>query len=314
MSNQRKRSNQQKRQQRFNELSINLGFYTNYQFRGQFACPICLRLFNSIDELSDAHIVPQAMGGSLVTITCKKCNNEVGSTIESYEIERAKFNRTFSGDGKNSWSVSLYPLHSNKESGKVIANMRLIEDGQKQTYEFKIIPRQYSPAALKEIRKSLMNPGGGFNVNLRAKAGWRRARLTYLHSAFLFLFDQFGYEWALNPCTTLIREQIQKPQEDLISFNTIELFKFSGDLTKPSVNLIVQPKESKGFLVIFPQLAHWELPVAVWMPLFDSPYQLPEEVSNLRIEPLPRLNSHLSTLDSVWLGHKFAQAISLLAI
>jgi len=271
-------------------------------------------LFNSIDELSDAHIVPQAMGGSLVTITCKKCNNEVGSTIESYEIERAKFNRTFSGDGKNSWSVSLYPLHSNKESGKVIANMRLIEDGQKQTYEFKIIPRQYSPAALNEIIKSLMNPGGGFNVNLWAKAGWRRARLTYLHSAFLFLFDQFGYEWALNPCTTLIREQIQKPQEDLISFNTIELFKFSGDLTKPSVNLIVQPKESKGFLVIFPQLAHWELPVAVWMPLFDSPYKLPEEVSNLRIEPLPRLNSHLSTLDSVWLGHKFAQAISLLAI
>lgn len=307
MSNQRKRSKQQKRQQRFNDLSINLGFYTNNEIPGQFVCPICLTLFDSINDLSDAHIVPEAMGGSLVTITCRKCNNEVGRTIESYEIERAKFNRTFLGDGKNSWRVRLYPLDSNKESGKVLADMSLIEDGQKQTWKFKIVDRQYNPAALNEIIKSLMNPSGGFNVNFRAKAGWCRAKLTYLHSAFLFLFDQFGYEWVLNPCTTPIREQIQKPQEDLISFNTIQLPKFSGDLTKPSLNLIVKPKESKGFLVIFPKLAHWELPVAVWMPLFDSPYKLPEDVSNLHIEPLQRLNSHLSMLDYVGFGHKLVQ-------
>lgn len=296
----------EKRQERFNELSVNLAVYTNGDIRKQVACPICLKLFNSIDELSDAHVFPAALGGRLVTLACRKCNSQVGSDIESYEVERAKLIRAFSGHGQGTYRANLRPLTSVQDGGKVVADFTYIQDDLKPTVRFNIIPGNFDPNVLSEIKQSRRSSGGGFSVGFTAKAGWARARLTYLHSAFLFLFHQFGYEWALDPCTQVVREQIQRPQEDLIGFNVIELVDFLGDKAKPSLNLIVEPKESKGFLVVFPKLDHWNSPVGVWMPLFDCPYKLPEAL-NLRVVPLPTLIAHLSTFNFMFSGHWLIQ-------
>lgn len=223
--------------------------------------------------------------------------------IESYEVERAKLIRAISGQG--TYRANLRPLTSVQDGGKVVANFTFIQDDLKPTFRFNVIAGDFDPNALSEIKQSRRSSGGEFSVEILAKV-WARARLTYLHSAFLFLFHQFGYEWALNPSARVIREQIQRPQEDLTGFDVMELADFLGDKAKLSLNLIVEPKESKGFLIVFPKLAHWNSPVGVWMPLFDCPYELPE-VLHVSLVPLPTLSAHLSTFNFMFSGHWLIQ-------
>lgn len=42
-------------------------------------CPICL----SAEQLTEEHVPPEAVGGRVMTTTCTRCNNELGSSIDS---------------------------------------------------------------------------------------------------------------------------------------------------------------------------------------------------------------------------------------
>lgn len=277
----------EKRQKLFDELAVNLSFYTEGKFRDVFRCPICLKVFDSIEHLSDAHVIPKALGGNTITLTCKRCNSEVGSRIERYETQRARFNSAFSGNGKDHWRVYLSPKiisNSFQNNGRIAADMRLVENNNRVDLFLQIIPDCYCPKTLDALTKSLESADASVTIEIQARAGWHRAKLTYLHAAFLFLFSQFGYKWALDPCAQVIREQIQTPEEDLIEFSVIEL----GDpelidyLLKEQSQitwyLITEPEESRGFLIVFSGLEHWNSPVGVWMPLFGCSYKIPKGV------------------------------------
>jgi hypothetical protein len=295
----------QQRQKMFNELSINLATYSNPKITDKFVCPICLEILNSSENLSVAHILPKALKGRSFTLTCTRCNNNIGSNIESYEDKRAKL------ISANSCPVRLRPLDSSssKEHGNITANMTLIDD-KSSILRLDLISKQSSPHTIQKLEEHWGKPGFSFQIEFKA-CQWSRAKLTYLHSAFLFLFSQFGYEWALDPCTKAIREQLQKPEEDIISFEVGELinFEFANFPRNPeplSLYLIREPEESKGFLVVFSGLKHWNSPIGVWMPLFGSSYKLPE-LSNLRVVRLKTLSNHLSTFNYWNSGHHLVQ-------
>lgn len=305
------RNNKEKKQKLFNQLAANLSFYTKGEFREQIGCPICLKLFDSTDELSLAHIIPNALGGNIVTLTCKQCNNEVGSRIECYETERARLKSAFSGDGAGHWRVLLSPeINSNdvQNIGKIAADMRLIQDNNRVNISLKVIHERYCPKALEELTKSLESTNASVNIEIQARAGWNRAKLTYLHAAFLFLFSQFGYEWALDPCTQVIREQIQRPEENLIEFSVIklvdpELIDYISRKQSPITwYLMTDPEESRGFLIVFSGLEHWDHPIGVWMPLFGRSYEVPK-LPNGRIAPLPIMCDHLATFNFMFQGY-----------
>src|SRR5437868_1137324 len=58
----------------------------------QFGCPLCLKAFPHSEPLgevvSEEHVVPGALGGRITTLTCKRCNNEMGSKLESHLVQR----------------------------------------------------------------------------------------------------------------------------------------------------------------------------------------------------------------------------------
>jgi 5-methylcytosine-specific restriction endonuclease McrA len=89
------------------ELSVNFSFYRDIKLESQLICPICLKPFDTVNKPTEAHIIPEALGGNVVTLACNNCNNSVGSDIESYEVNRVKFNNAFSGSGQNSWKAQL---------------------------------------------------------------------------------------------------------------------------------------------------------------------------------------------------------------
>lgn len=205
-----------------NELAANLSLNTGGAIQNH---SICTKQFSSIQELSDAHIFPKALGYRQVTITCRGCNNDVGSKIESHEVEKARLEEFVTGNSGRSHRVLLTPecgSISDESHGRVTAEMTILDTDIRRELYFKVSSRGCDPKTEEAIAKSL-RAGGGSNVQLQSRANIRKAKLTYLHSAFLFLFSQLGYRWALDPCTTAIREQIQNPDQDIINFSKITL-------------------------------------------------------------------------------------------
>lgn len=54
----------------------------NFEYATFDRCPICL----APDPESKEHVPPHALGGSVLTLTCEKCNNEFGSRYETHAL------------------------------------------------------------------------------------------------------------------------------------------------------------------------------------------------------------------------------------
>ena len=61
---------------------------------GKFWCPLCHRVISRVPDLRDVvseeHIVPEALGGRLVTLTCRGCNNEHGTSLDAHLVQRGR--------------------------------------------------------------------------------------------------------------------------------------------------------------------------------------------------------------------------------
>ena len=190
----------------FDIFSANLKLYRN-DCRGLFICPLCLCLFSRDQirsDLSKAHIIPQSLGGRAWTLTCETCNNNVGSEIESYESERANFNWALSGNGNETTRVEIW-YRNGKDGvcGPVLANMKAIERDGDRVLQLFAKQKGSNPAAWKLFNdiNSGKIPAGQWSqeVSFRMTKSSKRANLTYVHAAYLYMFHQFGYEWIFTP-------------------------------------------------------------------------------------------------------------------
>jgi hypothetical protein len=301
----------QKRQRLFDEFSENLRLCTQGEIQGQFVCPICLRKYESIDSLSDAHIFPKALGGRSYTLTCKDCNNNVGAKIESHEDKRVKLQNFFLGKGSHKALLSLDQKDSQIAGGrKVTAEMMILKSDTKTGLSFKVSKgKGFDPATEEKIAQLFGKEGHSLNVQIRTGVDSRKAEFTYLHAAFLFLFSQLGYEWALDPCTNIIRGQIQNPDQEIINFSKISLLAsaFTDSLSnqKPQISWyqIMEPEESRGFLVVFSGFEHLGVPESVWMPFCGCQYEPPNSFAT-RVIPLEvSSGQHLSNGELIYSGY-----------
>jgi hypothetical protein len=246
-------------------------------------CPLCLRTFSRDrirTHLSKAHIIPQFLGGRDWTLACRKCNNKVGTEIESCEKERANFYWALSGDGSETTRVRMdVPNEQGGVVGPVQADMRAIKSGGDRRLQIYVKPKGSNPAALEQLNNvpSDRSSAGSWTrqVHYRETRSPKRAKLTYVHAAYLLMFHQFGYEWALDPCTTLIRKQIMSPDEPIISPLAPTLSGHQIPDDELAVLLVVEPADWRHFLVVLPLVRGWKKRQAVWMPLFGRPYTQP---------------------------------------
>jgi hypothetical protein len=56
----------------------------------QFICPICRRIFDRIalnkrdPEVILAHVIPKKIDGKLVTLSCRACDNRIGTIYDAH--------------------------------------------------------------------------------------------------------------------------------------------------------------------------------------------------------------------------------------
>ncbi|MHB0977710.1 MAG: hypothetical protein ACYC1U_11080 [Candidatus Aquicultorales bacterium] len=259
----------------------------------------------------------------MVTLACAECNSFVGTKIESFETNRAKFERALRGIGDNAISVMLTAYDSNGISGQITASMSgRLKNGQ-AGFMFMGVPQASDPSSVAEFNQFMKEKaaiGGkdwGFKFSHISPMGWKRARLTYLHAAFMRLFHEFGYEWALDSCTDTIRRQIMNPTEEIIplSAGTIKLRNDAANVKGLPVRLLIDPPEVRGFFVIMPELDYMPR-VGVWLPVFGQTHSPPEDAhGTISFRQWDPLHSRLVDEHSVGVGHRlveqsFADAMS----
>jgi hypothetical protein len=134
----------------FARLSENLTRTTG-RCEGGILCPLCLRKYpeSAIDqedhELTEEHIIPESLGGTLSTLSCKPCNNTHGTKLDSHLVQMVRAQASLSGSGR-------FPL-----KGRVsIAGAEL--------------PAQFSPGE-RTLRVRRCNPADVAEVNRRFREG-----------------------------------------------------------------------------------------------------------------------------------------------
>jgi hypothetical protein len=188
-----------------------------------FICPICGDGFTSkaLDEpleVDVAHVHPSSCGGELETLTCRKCNNRMGSR---YDSQLAIEHRTHT-----SIRSAERPLAARLvfEGGDV--GVRVFRTGNH--FDIKMM-KEWTKAEHGQLLETTLKTG---SPKFTLKHRWvdqDRLSVAVLHSAYLALFREYGYEYVLYAHTKWIREILNadNPPSDPFFF-TVNLPDDSG--------------------------------------------------------------------------------------
>jgi hypothetical protein len=292
--------------QLFDVFSSNLALYRK-ELAGRFMCPLCLRTFsrNQISsDLGKAHIIPQSLGGREWTLTCRVCNNRVGSEIESYEAERDRFRRAGSGSCAETVDFRFSVCDKGGSAiGSVRAEGRVVEKNGQRRLQIQLSDRRSHPGAKKALTDQISSGGYAIEASSLVTRNRERANLTYVHAAYLYMFHQFGYEWVFSPGAGTIRNQIDSPDEPIIT----PLFPAFDGIETPEdkfeLRLVTEPASFRSLLLIMPLSWDCSKRQGVWIPLFGRPYtQPPVGRVGLKMEHIPDHHQHLHKPESYLQG------------
>jgi hypothetical protein len=196
-------------------------------------CPLCLQAYSedAIDleepELTEEHIIPESLGGKLVTLSCKSCNSTHGSKLDSHLVQMMRSQDSLAGLG-------TLPL-----KGRIgIAENQLPAQFDVSDRTFRVGGGK--PAVVDEI-KNMFQQGRIDSIDLNFSLGYipGRAYLALLRIAYLAMFRELGYPYILSPAAGVVREMISRselPPADL------------GNLMAELKNISPVPREPLQFV------------------------------------------------------------------
>lgn len=251
------RNREQRRLQLFDLYAENASLYFP-SLKSQFICPLCRQVFgrDSVKvkslEVDLAHVYPKSCGGKLETLTCKNCNSRMGSRADSHLVHQHRVNRALS-DGTEQDAIPARLQVFGEEIG-----IRLHRDG---TATKLVGSEKHSDpkcvTALEQKLKAGAVPDKG-SITFRWVDG-RMVRLAELHSAFLMMFREFGYEYVLSAASDAIRSSLEAEEKgdlnDLKEFRILGLpleSTFDPKYVLASVGILTRPEELRCFFVPLP--------------------------------------------------------------
>ncbi len=219
-----------------------------------YICPLCTRHFTIMDLdqalnncLTLEDVPPESLGGKPLTLTCKECNNSAGSDLDE-ELRKKLLTHEFlegvtgaivDARIKLDGELPVYGTLSRRNGGGL--NVHLYRKGPNAAPQrSQCIPRVLEHLENKKLQE----------VQFNSKPyKHRNAEVALLRIAYLTAFCTFGYGFLFNENLGLIREQIQKPNEEILPSLGLMNDNFSKIMS--GIYLITQPREMLSFLVIF---------------------------------------------------------------
>src|SRR5215210_5706152 len=174
-----------------------------------FMCPTCLATFpvTEVAKISEAHIVPDAAGGSLKTYICTDCNSQFGAKQDRWLGEHLKLQQN-----KNTTflDTSSKPGYFKIGEVRVQGTYKTESDG---SLGFYIYTDKTAPEALRRVLA--MRPNS-ITVPFPILGKQNLVDVGFLTAAYLLWFKELGYSWVLQAHLDQVREQIRKPDEKVI--------------------------------------------------------------------------------------------------
>lgn len=206
-----------------------------------YVCPLCLEMYDEDSvrdgRLSDEHAPPGRLGGRAVTLTCKQCNSRDGHEIDYHALKDEQMFEFVTG-------TTTLPVKATISAGDAPIRGTVVAQGD--TVSFFGVPKANHPdahavqeAVLHDWRTFDPQADRRFTITFGERWSQRRARNSWVRSAFLIAFACWGYSYALQPEFDLLREQLARPDEDLLP-STV-LLNPRAPVTTRAVHLITEP-------------------------------------------------------------------------
>lgn len=234
-----------------------------------YYCPICAVPFsrNAIDEnlLTLEHVPPEAQGGKGIALTCSKCNNTAGHTVDAAVAHRNEvlgIEPLLSQKGKYSGRIRINFGDKNLEA--VNADLS-VEDSKVRIYLVEKSNHPQTPEKIKEFfTKHNQNNSEGkvstIQFNTRQRYHFQHSKVGDLRTAFLVCFAFFGYRYAFDKRLEIVRNQIINYDEKVI-----DGYWFQSDIgDEPDTNLYMIDKPFQALSVRLGK-------ISVLLPWLESP-------------------------------------------
>jgi hypothetical protein len=214
-----------------------------FGLRTHCVCPICLDAFTREDldagRLTLEHVPPASAGGVEMCLTCKDCNNTAGSTVDAALAELAEFRRMWEAMDGNPTQIERRVRIS---AGGIDVNAIVrCEDG---TFRIEVRERDNHPARFAEqleyFRGARTTGGAEFNLSALFRLTSPHVFVSILRAGYLAAFALLGYRYARHPRLEIVREQIRRPGEHLVSHAAVN-FVATGGLDEDVVCAATQP-------------------------------------------------------------------------
>ena len=228
----------------------------NPNFTNGYICPLCFEVFFEDDlsaskknHLTLEDIPPKSLGGKPLALTCKNCNSKSG-----HELDIHLLNRLQEIDShlflKNSKANATYELNGNKING-------IVEIDQNRSVKLHLQTNRSNPIESRKLIKDLFPPvitnkvfkTPNFNLELHKRSNENRAEVAVLRIAYLLAYATFGNSFLINSGLFKVREQILNPDKEILQKPYWIIYDFPKEAE--GINIIIQPKELRSFLVIF---------------------------------------------------------------
>lgn len=188
----------------------------------QVLCPLCVRPFGRAaiadmgdDGLSLEHIIPRALGGTSVTLSCRRCNNRQGSSLDAHLVRMVRSLDWVAGDGSTlKGTVRIddaeLPMEISWSIGEKPKTIKIVGG---------------PPKLLEKFQTMMSGMGHGDLVNLSFSFDYvdLNARRALVRLAYLALFTQLGYQYILSEAGVCIRNLLANGDIDALRVLTPRL-------------------------------------------------------------------------------------------
>jgi hypothetical protein len=209
----------------------------------KYYCPLCLAPFNkdaiygSNPLLTLEHIIPKNSRGNKYTLTCSKCNNNLGSIIDRKISEHNNL-KNFANNEHGIRVNTEIKLENNITIGGSIQTrinkpMLLHMDGNRMNTKYN--------GAAKDLLST--NFKGSFKIEV---PNLNKLAAAYVKSAYLYAFSKLGYPYIFTYNAERIRTSIINQDSN------IRKCVLKEKLETPGLYLITHPPKLIGYLVSLP--------------------------------------------------------------
>jgi hypothetical protein len=228
-------------------LSANLEIISDGKYKG-FACPLCRKLFciNQMDKLTIEHSIPKAVGGKPGTLTCKECNNKLGSEIDASLATSLKMEQFFDG---SLGSDVRHQLHT--PTGKATVNISLSRDGIELVMDVEMLPKHSNPQQYRNAQKDLGKGGPimvGCDIDNTKHFDEYKANLALLKAAYLRMFEFFGYGYICSQSADKVLKTIVDPNNNCLPLSKM-IGRIDPEECRDGVAVTVPPEHLRSFLI-----------------------------------------------------------------